>query len=69
MGRPLQWTAAFGRFWYRFIVGDDWMVAATVAAGLVVTASLRALGLNAWWLLPAFVIVILGVSVRRLQHA
>jgi hypothetical protein len=28
----------FGRFWYDFVVGDDWKIAAAVAAALVVAA-------------------------------
>jgi hypothetical protein len=54
----------FGMFWYRFIVGDDWTVAAVVAAGLGVTALLRV-----WWVMPPLVIAILGLSVRRARRA
>jgi hypothetical protein len=28
---------AFGRFWYDFIVGDDWRVAVAVVAALALT--------------------------------
>lgn len=59
--------AGFGRFWYHFIVGDDWTVAAVVAAGLVATALLRLAGLSAWWLMPVLVVAILGLSVRRMS--
>ena len=31
-------VAAFGRFWWDFIVGDDWLAAAGVAVALGVTA-------------------------------
>ena len=65
MGPPLSWVVAFGRFWYRFIVGDDWTVAAAVAAGLAATALLAARGVQAWWLVPVIVVVIVGVSLRR----
>ena len=61
--------AGFGRFWYHFIVGDDWTVAAVVALGLVVTAALHLAGINAWWLVPILVIAILGISVRRARRA
>ena len=63
----LIWSsvAAFGRFWYGFIIGDDWTVAAAVALGLVVTAILNTHGVPAWWLIPITVIVIVGVSLRR----
>ena len=39
---------AFGLFWYDFIVGDDWEVAALVVAGLALTAVLvHVAGVNA----------------------
>jgi hypothetical protein len=60
-----SWIVAFGRFWYRFIVGDDWTVAAAVAIGLVVTAFLNSRAIPAWWLLPLLVVVMVGVSLRR----
>ncbi len=65
----MRWIAGFGRFWYHFIVGDDWTVAASVAVALVVTAALHAAGVNAWWLMPLVVIAILGISVRRARRA
>ena len=65
----LSWIAGFGRFWYHFIIGDDWTVAAVVGIGLLVIAVLHAAGVDAWWLMPVLVIVILGVSVRRARRA
>ena len=56
---------AFGRFWWNFIVGDDWLVAATVGVGLVLTGLLTGLGVDAWWLLPVVVALALGGSLRR----
>lgn len=64
-----SWVVAFGRFWYRFIVGDDWTVAAAVVAGLLVTALLNARGVPAWWLIPLIVVVVVGVSLRRASPA
>jgi hypothetical protein len=52
--------AAFGRFWWDFIVGDDWVAAAGVIAGLALTAALAA-----WWLLPIVVALVLTTSVLR----
>lgn len=69
MQRLVSWLVGFGRFWYRFIIGDDWTVAASVAAGLVVTAALNARGTAAWWLLPLIVIVMVRVSVDRARRA
>ena len=56
---------AFGRFWWNFIVGDDWRVAAGVAVALALTSFLTHEGVNAWWLLPAAVAVVLALSLRR----
>ncbi|NUS12181.1 MAG: hypothetical protein HOY69_12395 [Streptomyces sp.] len=57
---------AFGAFWYDFVVGDDWRVAVGVAVALGATAGLvHGAGLNAWWLPPVAVAVLLGLSLRR----
>ena len=55
----------FLRFWYDFIVGDDWVVAAGVVPALIVTALLAQRGLNAWWVMPAAVVVLLAASIWR----
>jgi hypothetical protein len=56
----MRHIVAFGRFWWDFIVGDDWMSAAGVAVGLALTALLAA-----WWVLPVTVAVVLTASVAR----
>ena len=56
---------AFGRFWWDFIVGDDWLVAALVAAAIGATAALAAADVAGWWLLPLAVPLILWLSLRR----
>jgi hypothetical protein len=57
---------AFGAFWYDFIVGDDWHVAALVVAGLALTAIVaHAAKVNAWWLLPIFIFAALAWSLHR----
>jgi hypothetical protein len=58
-------VVAFGRFWYRFVVGDDWTVAAAVVAGLLATAFLNARAVPAWWLVPILVVVTVAVSLSR----
>ena len=57
--------AAFGRFWWEFVIGDDWLVAVLVAAAIGATAVLAAASLAAWWLLPLAVPVVLWLSLRR----
>ena len=60
---------AFGRFWWNFVVGDDWLVAAIVAVGLALTGILTALGVDAWWLLPLVVALALVTSLLRATRA
>jgi hypothetical protein len=57
---------SFGAFWYDFVVGDDWQVAAIVVAALAVTALLtHVAGVNVWWLLPLAAFAALGWSLYR----
>ena len=50
----LRALKSFGAFWYDFVIGDDWQVAAMVVVALALTALLvHVAGVNAWWLLPA----------------
>jgi hypothetical protein len=55
--------SAFARFWYDFIVGDDWRVAVGVGAGIAPTAALASAGLSAWWLMPVVVVATLFASL------
>jgi hypothetical protein len=57
--------AAFGRFWWDFVIGDDWLVAVLVVVGIGATAVLAAADVAAWWLLPVAVPAILWLSLRR----
>ncbi len=60
---------AFLAFWYDFVVGDDWVAAVGVVAGVLLTAVLAHCGINAWWLLPVLVAVVFGISLRRAVRA
>ena len=61
----MKYLRSFGRFWWNFIVGDDWRVAAGVAVGLGLTSLLTHEGVNAWWLLPASIALVLTGSLLR----
>lgn len=61
----MRYLVGFGRFWYEFIVGDDWTVALGVVVALALTAAVVQAGIVAWWLLPIAVAVLLVASLRR----
>jgi hypothetical protein len=56
---------AFGRFWWEFVIGDDWRVAAGIAIGFGLAALLVHEDVSAWWVLPVVVAIVLAESVRR----
>ncbi len=55
-------------FWYDFLIGDDWMIAAGVVMALVVSAGLAHHQVNAWWVMLVAVVVLLGASLWRETH-
>jgi hypothetical protein len=57
--------SSFGRFWWDFVVGDDWRVSAQIAVAIAATAAIAAAGVSAWWVLPPCVVVVLYASLRR----
>jgi hypothetical protein len=61
----VRWLAGFGRFWWDFVIGDDWLVAVLVVAAIGATAILAAASIAAWWLLPLAVPAVLWLSLRR----
>jgi hypothetical protein len=52
--------ASFGRFWWNFVVGDDWRAAIGIVVAIGITAAL-----GSWWFLPPAVAVVLALSLRR----
>ena len=61
----MKYVKVFGLFWWNFIVGDDWTVAAGVALALAFVWVLNDYGVNAWWLLPLAVALLTAISVWR----
>jgi len=56
----VRWIGGFLFFWYDFIIGDDWRVAAGVVAGFF---AIHALGALSWWLMPVVVAVLLSSTL------
>ena len=61
----MKWLTDFGRFWYDFIIGDDWTIAAAVVILVAVTSAIAHAGHIAWPLLPIGVVATLALSLRR----
>src|SRR6185295_13915264 len=55
----------FGRFWYDFIIGDDWRLALGVVVAITVVFIAAHHGADWWWLLPLAVAALLTVSVTH----
>ena len=55
----------FARFWWGFVVGEDWRIAAGVAVAVAAVSLLHDRHVAAWWVLPSAVPIVLYVSLRR----
>ena len=65
----MKYGKQFGLFWYRFIFGNDIVSASIVIAGFLGMYFLARTSFPAFWLLPVFVLVSLGVGIWRLQSS
>ncbi len=65
MTRVAGGLRSFALFWWDFVVGDDWRIAAGVVLALAGTAAVANTNVPAWWLLPVAVAALLALSLRR----
>ncbi len=65
LGAGRRLAVSFGLFWWDFIVGDDWSIAAAVLLGVGAVAGLSDSGTVAWWALPLLWALALGGSLAR----
>jgi hypothetical protein len=65
----MRFLRRFGQFWWDFVVGDDWTSAVGVVLAIGLTAALEAAGVDAWWVLPPAVLLVLGFSLVRATRA
>ncbi len=61
----MYYLKKFGLFWYRFLIGEDWVGAAIVIAVLIGTYGLLKAKVTAYWLLPLIVMFSLSLSLFR----
>jgi hypothetical protein len=64
----MRHVVSFARFWWEFIIGDDWRIAAGLTVALGLCALLVHESIAAWWLLPLAVLALLAESLRRATH-
>ncbi len=64
-GPVISVVAGFARFLYRFVVGDDPVVAAGVLVAIAATALLEHAGVAGYWILPPAVVGLLATSIWR----
>ena len=57
----------FGRFWWSFVIGDDWRLALGGGCALGVTGLLATTTISAWWVTPVIVIAVLVATLARSQ--
>lgn len=61
----MRFLRGFFQFWYDFIIGDDWLIAAGVVGILGIAAGMSALDFSGWLLLPVAIAGLLGLSAWR----
>ncbi len=63
--RGIARTLALPRAVWEFIAGDDWRTAIGVVLALALTALVAGDGVATWWIMPAAVLGLLALSIRR----
>jgi len=61
----VKWFKTFARFWYDFIVGDDWSIAVGVVASVVATSLVHQAGFVSWPIVPLTVAIMLTTSIWK----
>ena len=56
---------AFGRFWWDFVVGDDWISAACIVVAIAATSAVAMTDVTAWWTMPLAAAATLYLTLRR----
>lgn len=63
---PVRLVGGFLFFWYDFIIGDDWRVAAGVVLGFF---AIHSVGISGWWIMPAIIAAVLGFTLTEATRA
>ena len=60
---------AFGAFWYDFIIGDDWRIAAGIVISFILTAAVKSSGNIGIAIVPIIVTFLLSLSLIQVTKA
>ncbi len=61
----MTYVRNFGKFWYDFIVGDDWTIAAGIVVIMTAAYLLHWAGIGVWWLFVPAIFGLLFFTVKR----
>ncbi len=64
-GSFVQFVKSFGAFWYDFIIGDDWRIAAGISISFVVTYATRTSLVLGWYVIPIATVSLISYSLAR----
>jgi hypothetical protein len=65
----MKFIGSFLRFWYHFIIGDDYRIALGVIIGFGGSAALvHREHVQLWWLIPVLIAVMLSLSLWLEVH-
>ena len=59
---------SFGHFWYDFVIGDDWRMAAAAVVILAITWLAAHHRVNLWWFAPLAVVTVVAGSVLHVRR-
>jgi uncharacterized membrane protein len=65
----VEGMAAFGAFWYDFVIGDDWRMAAGIVVAFALTGWFKSVGSVNWFLVPSAAVAMLAYSLIRVVRA
>jgi uncharacterized membrane protein len=64
-GSFVQFVKSFGAFWYDFIIGDDWRIAAGIVISFVLTHAISSSLAFGWYIIPFATVSLISYSLAR----
>jgi uncharacterized membrane protein len=61
----VQFLKSFGAFWYDFIIGDDWRIAAGIVISFIFTHAIGSSLAFGWYIIPFATVTLISYSLAR----